>query len=276
LRVADQVPACLKALGREPFPASVEIGGCQYHLVHPFKHDFFAATALYEGPAGQIVLKIGRRQHFLGIPLGWVGRFLARHEAELFRRLADLEGVPALIGIWQGDAVAHTFVPGHPLQKGEHVPDDFFLRLRQNLETMHARKMAYVDLEKCENVVVGDDGRPYLVDFQIGWCVPRRFGGELWPARWLRRRLQQGDLYHLKKLQRRTRPDQLSERQIAESLRKPWPVRLHRWMTHPAQQLRRRILARVAPARQQGERGRLDTGPEDARAAPDMESRRQS
>ena len=85
--------------------------------------------------------------------------------------------------------------------------------------------MAYVDLEKCENVLVGDDGLPHLFDFQISWYWSRRWGGELLPLRVMRGWFQRGDRYHLIKLRRRTRPDQLSPEVLAASYRKPWYVR---------------------------------------------------
>ena len=40
-------------------------------------------------------------------------------------------------------------------------------QLRADLAEIHRRGMAYVDLEKCENVLVGDDGAPLLTDFGI-------------------------------------------------------------------------------------------------------------
>ena len=137
------------------------------------------------------------------------------------------------------------------------MPDDFFPRLGRLIEAMHERGMAYVDLEKPDNVLVGDDGGPYLFDFQISWNLPRRWGGELWPARVLRGWLQEADHYHLLKLQRRTRPEQLSGDAAVESYRKPWYLRIHGIIARPLTRLRRRILNRVDPRRKQGERGRV-------------------
>lgn len=251
----------LRALGRGSFPPGVEIDGRVYTFERGLKHDFFAATALYACGAGKIVLKIGRRAHFLGVPLGWIGRFLARHEAHLYRRFADLEVVPRFVGMWGDDAIAHEYVAGHVLRKNERVADDYFARLRRALEVMHSRDVAYVDLEKCENVLVGDDGRPYLFDFQISWFLPRKYGGHLPPARWLLNWLQQGDLYHLRKLQRRTRPDQLTEAELAESYRRPFHVHLHGWLTRPLQRARRAVLARIDPSSERGERGRFPDEP---------------
>ena len=222
-----------------------------------FKNDFFAITAMYEGEAGKVILKVGRQASFLFIPLGWVGRLLAAREQVALERLRDVEGIPKLIGRWGKTGIVREYIEGHPLTKGEHVPDDFHARLRELIDVTHERGMAYVDLEKCENVLVGDDGRPYLFDFQISWYLPRRWGGELWPMRGLRRWFQEGDRFHLVKLQRRTRPDQLSPEARAASYRRPWYIYAHRIVTWPFTLVRRAVLNRVDPRRKDGERGRV-------------------
>lgn len=260
---AKETPPWLRALGRETFPSSVRIADREYRFARGFKHDFFAATALYDGDGERIVVKMGRRAPFFGLPMAWIGRWLARHEADLYRRLSDLDVVPRYIGMWGDGAIAHEYVEGHVLRRGEPVPDDYFDRLRQAIEIMHQRDIAYVDLEKCENALVGADGRPYLFDFQISWHLRRRYGGGLPPARWLLRRLQQGDRYHVTKLQRRTRPDQLSPEALAASYRRPFYVRLHRWLIQPLQRIRRGILARVDPHRDAGRRGERGRLPDD-------------
>ena len=58
------------------------------------------------------------------------------------------------------------------MRKGERVPDDFHDRLARLVGEVHARDMAYVDLEKCENVLVGEDGRPYLFDMLLPPGIP--------------------------------------------------------------------------------------------------------
>ncbi len=253
-----RLPQCLKALGRNDLPTYVEHDGVVYRRVGLFKHDFFAATGLYEAGERRVVLKAGRREPFLGIPLAWAGRLLARHEADQLRRLADIEGIPALIGVWGGDVLIREYVPGHELAKGERVDDQFFPRLAAMLDAIHRRGMAYVDLEKPQNVLVGDDGRPHLIDFQISWPWPIGPLARTWPGRWLGRRLQEGDRYHFTKLRRRFRRDQLAADELTASYTRPWPVRLHRRLTAPATRFRRWVLAQVDPARKHGERGRID------------------
>lgn len=259
-------PAFLKALGRRRPPQTLVVAGAEYQLARVFKHDFFAVTSMYEGENGRVVLKLNRQAALGGaIPLRWIGRILARREAALFERVRGVEGVPRFLGRWGDTGVLHEYVAGHAMHKGECVPDDFHARLRGVVDELHRRDVAYVDLEKCENVIVGDDGRPYLVDFQIAWYWPRRWGGELFPFRALRRRLQAGDRYHLVKLQRRTRPDQLTPAQREDSYRRPWPVRFYNRLTRPITLLRRSALERLDPRRGPGgsplrgesERGRL-------------------
>lgn len=252
-----ETPAYLLALGKEPVPESVEIAGASYRLVRVFKHDFFAATSLFEGDAGKIVLKIGRRASLFGFPLGWIGRWHANHETKMYQLLADLPVVPDFIGRYGRHGFAHAYIEGQPLKKGVPAPDDFFEQLRAALTDMHSRGVAYVDLEKCENVLWGDDGKPYLIDFQIAWRWPWRFGANIFPVSWITRSLCRSDFYHVRKLQRRVRPDQLTEEELRASYAKPWYVRWYGKVTRPITLLRRRILARIAPAKRGGERGRI-------------------
>lgn len=253
-----RTPPYLLALGKSEPPSDIVVGGRTYQLDHVFKHDFFAFTARYAGPEGRIILKIGRRASFFGLPLGWIGRILARRECAALFQAADIDAVPKCLGRYGPAGVIHEYIEGAPMKKGQRVGDDFFDQLRSSLAALHRRGMAYVDLEKCENVIVGDDDKPYLIDFQISWQWPRRFGGDLPPLCWVRSRLQRADLYHTLKLQRRTRPDQLSEQQLAASYRKPFYIRLHGFVTRPFTLARRKLLNRIDPKQKRGERGRVD------------------
>ena len=256
--MAREIPRSLTALGGKSLPSRISVQECEYVQRRVFKNDFFAVTALYEGEAGKVILKVHRQASFLLVPLGWLGRLLATRERAAFKRLADVPGIPRLIDSWGPTGLVREFVEGHPLARGDRVADDFHPRLRSMIDTMHERGMAYVDLEKSENVLVGDDGRPYLFDFQISWYVPKQWGGATWPMRRLRRWFQAGDLYHLVKLQRRTRPDQLTDEELAASYRKAWYLRVYRFFTWPFTWCRRRVLDRIDPRRRSGERGRVN------------------
>lgn len=242
----QSVPS-LRALGRaDPSPVET-VGGVVHTRRTVFKHDFFAATALYEAPESHVVVKIGRRCDFLGLPLSWLGRLAAGHESALYARLSAVPGIPKYLGRITPDAFAHAFIPGHTLERDESVSADFFPQLQAIIEAIHTLNVAYVDLEKRENILVGDDGRPYLIDFQISVHLAEGRGPLHYLAKRVLRRLQQSDRYHLLKHWRRHRPDQLTAEQIAQSRRRPIWIRLHRRITQPFTRFRRRTLNRIDP-----------------------------
>ena len=245
-------------MGKRPLPSQIVLDERTYSHRQTYKNDFFAATALYEGAEQKVILKVERQASFFLIPLSWVGWILARREEAMLRRLDGVQGVPRFLGRWCKTGFIREFVEGSTLSGAGRLPDDFHGQLRALIATVHHEGMAYVDLEKRDNVLVGADGRPYLIDFQIAWYWPRRLGGDFGPARWIRAWLQAGDRYHLLKLQRRTRPDQLTPEQLAASYRKPWFVRAYTRLTRPFTLARRWVLSRVDPKRVKGERGRVD------------------
>jgi hypothetical protein len=218
-----------------------------------YKHDFFAATGLYDGPSGRAILKIGRVAPLFRLPTRGLGRWLADREFAMYRRVEDLPGVPRCLGRWGETGFVHAFVEGHPLQRHEWVDDDFFPRLEHLLDEMHRRGIAYVDLEKRENILVDDDGHPCLIDFQISWWWPadhrgRQGLGRLIPAglgRFVLGRLQEGDRYHLLKHRRRHRPDTLPPVQLEASYDRGVYIDLHRRLFRPFTWLRRKILKRL-------------------------------
>jgi hypothetical protein len=235
----------LYALADGRLPETVQCAGLRYQLAETFKHDFFAATGLYRGPTGLAVLKINRANDFFGLPMTWAGRFLGRREIRLYRAVHDLPGVPALLGPVGETGFMHAFAPGHPLGRREPVSDTFFDELLALVRTLHARHIAYVDLNKRENILMGDDGKPYLIDFQISLLLPDTGWWRWRPFRWVLARFQHGDIYHCLKHKRRLRPDLLSasEQALVERL-SPW-IRLHRWIARPLTYLRRRTLRRL-------------------------------
>jgi hypothetical protein len=262
-------PALFRALGTKEPPEEIQIEGHTYRQLMIFKHDSWAATALYQSPKRTIVCKFNRRQAIGFLPMDWLGRRLARRERRILTLLAGLPSVPGVLspvtvgGKPLDNAVAHDFVPGHPLRLGELVNDDFFPRLKILLEGMHERGIAYVDLHKRENIIVGDDGLPYLIDFQISalWPKPHPLLDSLWRS--LFSILAACDDYHLAKHIRNCRPDQAGRDAWAGQQTRPWWIRLHRLVAVPFRTVRRRLL--VLSGIRKG-RGRAETEyfPEDA------------
>ena len=234
----------LRALGRDELPAQIALEGRPYALRQTFKHNSVSAVGLYEADGDLVVLKCYRRAPAFVLPLQWVGRMMAAHEAAVLRRVQDVPGVPRLIGRYGATGIVRGFVPGTPLTRRSQVDEEFFRRLTELLEELHRRGIAYVDLEKPENILLGEDGRPYLIDFQVAFNVPERYLGGTFPLRWVRKHLQQADLYHARKHFRRIMKARLSRMEIRELRRRPWLVRASNALTSPYMRLRRLLLRR--------------------------------
>ena len=236
------IPSWLLALGNEPPPQALHVNGCRYQLEGTFKHDFFAFTGLYTGSSGKVVLKLGRTTYLLGLPARWIGETLFKQEVRLFRAGQDLPGIPRLVGTWGNTGLVHEYIEGRPLRKGDRPDDEFFPRLSALLDALHARSIAYVDLEKPENILLGDDGHPYLFDFQISWHIPPNRLGDTWVARAILSVLQESDRYHLMKHWRKLRSDQFEALGLSAAARIPFWIRWHRAIFRPITLLRRQIL----------------------------------
>ncbi len=244
--------ASLRALGNGELAGEIRLAdGSRYVRSRMLQHGFFAATGLYSGPRGTIVLKAGREASFFGLPLHWLGRWLANRELEMYARCAGIEGVPGDGERIDDTRFVRSYVEGHSLERGERVDDAFFPRLESLVAQIHARDMAFVDLQKCANVLVDTSGRPWLVDFQTAWHWPareqRRGGQRLIPdrlGRYILRRFQAADRFHVLKHWRRCRPDSISPEAL-ESTHHPdsW-TRAHRIVHNRWRALRQKLRER--------------------------------
>jgi hypothetical protein len=227
-RLVPRRPTLFRALGPHEPPASIEIGERTYRHVSTVKHDSWAATAMYADEGGCRIACKFNRMHPLGLlSMTWLGRRLALREQRVLESVKNLDGFPR----WSGpvyrsgrrywNAVAHDWIDGHTFKPWLPVDADFFPRLRALVAELHARDIAYVDMSKWENILIGDDGRSYLIDYQIHFRLPRG-----WPLRWWLRRLQAADRYYLRRHWARGRPDQLSAEERNLSAHVPVVVRV--------------------------------------------------
>src|SRR5215207_6177742 len=99
---------------------------------------------------------MGRTEPFAGLPLELIGRFLCRRELRFYNALAELANVPPVLGVVGPTGFLHAFVEGHPLSTERPVPDHFFDDLERLIGEIHARRIAYVDANKPENILLGD------------------------------------------------------------------------------------------------------------------------
>ncbi|HEY7120364.1 MAG TPA: hypothetical protein VH475_27495 [Tepidisphaeraceae bacterium] len=240
----DRTLYSLRALGRADLPAQFSLGGVTYRHERTIKHDFFAATGFYLSPDGErVVLKVGRTADYAGLPLTWLGRWLCERESRFYQACADLPNVPKWLGNVGVTGFAHAYVPGRPLSKEHPIPDGMFDELFALLAELHRRKIAYVDTNKPQNILQGEDGRPHLIDFQISFGLADF--GDNFLTRAILRRLQKEDRYHVLKHKRKLRPDLLTAEERARAGKISWFIKAHRWVTRPYFLIRRRTFRRL-------------------------------
>ncbi len=243
-------PRLFRALGEQEAPPEIQVDGAQFRHERTIKHDSWAATAVYANAQRRIVCKFNRIEPILFVPCRWLGRWLARRESAMYERLADVPNIAAgFADIYSNgeqlkNAAAHEFIEGHPLSWHDRVADDFFERLRATIEELHRRNIAYVDLNKWENIILDPSGNPWLIDFQISVKLPR-----FWPLGIVLKILQDVDLYHLAKHASRIRPDLYRPEDFTGC---PAWIRLHRRIANPVRAFRRRLLVRLGIRRDKG------------------------
>ena len=133
---------------------------------------------LLEDRGRQAVLKDYRGSGWL--MRRWVGPWLIGREEEVYRLLEGLPGVPRLVSRLDRHALVVEHVAGRSCADGT-LPAEFFERLREVVEEMHGRGVVHCDIKNRGNIVVGEEGQPYIVDFASAfaregrWFPFRRF-----------------------------------------------------------------------------------------------------
>lgn len=97
-----------------------------------------------------------------------IGRFLIWRELRAYKTLKGLEGIPVCYGVIDRLVLALEEIPSRPLKKHNKdmkLSDTFFDELKDIVINFHRRGLAHCDLKNGANVLVGHDGRPYIVDW---------------------------------------------------------------------------------------------------------------
>jgi len=227
-RLTARRPALFRALGPEDPPDEIDVAGRLLQRLDVLKYDSWAATAVYmDGQGRKVSCKFNRVYPLLRIPIGWLGRWLAHREQTILRLMDGIDGFPR----WSGpvtvrgrnclSAVAHDWIEGQSFKPWLPVNRQFFPRLRAMVARLHEHNIAYVDMSKWENILIGADGHPYLLDYQIHFRLAPH-----WPLRWCLRLLQGADLYFLHRHWFRACPEQFSPQEHDRWARPPLGVRV--------------------------------------------------
>ena len=193
-----------------------------YRVRAVLKADRYARSTLVEEPGGRrLVLKESILRIPPGVRVPPLAALLARREADLYERLAGIPGIPRFVAREGADGFLREFVEGETVLDTPVLPPRFFDSLEEVLRAVHAKGVAYADLAKEENVIVGADGRAWLIDFQVSIA---REG----PFRPFVGMLQREDLYHLSKMRLGRSPAEATEEDRRRVANRSRLSRLHR------------------------------------------------
>lgn len=121
--------------------------------------------------AGEAVLKDFSSK---AAPVRWFGRRQLRRERRALKRLQGLCGVPAFLGEVPPCGLLMARVEGEPITRWRAKPPDQIApmveRLSALVDRMHARGVAHLDLRKRDNILIGPDGWPSVIDFNASIC----------------------------------------------------------------------------------------------------------
>ena len=143
------------------------------------------------------------------------GRFLVWREAKAYKKLRNLKGVPALYRVINGIALVIQEIPGIDMgeaEKAKGLPEGFFDALSEVVEGFHKRGLAHCDLKRAANILIGEDGNPYVIDwgaaiFRNGYRFP--------PLSLIYRRFIQDDYHAITKRKLRWSPELVSPEERA-------------------------------------------------------------
>jgi RIO-like serine/threonine protein kinase len=139
-----------------------------------------------------------------------IGRFLVWRESKAYRRLRGLKGIPICYRSIGGLALVIEEISGRTvegLENEKRLPEEFFEELRRLVQIVHGRGLAHCDLKRAPNILVGHDGRPYIVDWSAS-ISEREF--RLFPFNLIYKRFLLDDLNAITKIQLRHSPDSVT------------------------------------------------------------------
>jgi len=165
-----------------------------------------AAVYRYRGPSGEYVIKKAHDSPFRRS----FGEAAIRREERIYRRLGGIPGIPHCMGLIDGRYLVLEYVPGDSFRKLQQDLGNrelFFQRLLTTLRGMHAAGVAHGDLKRKDNILVGPNQTPFVIDFGVA-CV-RKADGNAW-NRFLFKSVMQADYNAWIKHKYRGKPEPLS------------------------------------------------------------------
>jgi predicted Ser/Thr protein kinase len=106
----------------------------------------------------------------------WLRRWMLRREHRAYQQLAEVTGVPRCYGLLAADHLVLEHLDAEPYRLAKiEDPELFYARLLELIRDLHRQGVAHGDIKGKNNVLVGPDEQPYLVDFGAASVAKRGF-----------------------------------------------------------------------------------------------------
>jgi predicted Ser/Thr protein kinase len=169
------------------------------------------------------------------------GRLLVWRESKAYRKLRGLERVPTLYAVIDGLALVFEEVKGRNvegLERETRLSKEFFVALRELIARVHSRGLAHCDLKRAPNILMGQDRRPYIVDWSAAIHTQEfRF----FPLNVVYKRFVRDDFNAVIKLEARHRPEEIDPKNWRSFQYRSRPERIIRTLRDKTRDLLQRL-----------------------------------
>jgi len=171
---------------REALPSDPDAGQPSRLLGRGYQ----GAAYLRDTAAGQMIVKTATGNRILRA----ARRAMLRREHGIYQRLQGIAGIPRCAGLERGEDLLLEYIEGQSLRDAVLLPPErerFFAALLELIQAIHRAGVAHGDLKRKDNILVGPDHLPYLIDFGTAVSSPEGAG---FLRRFLFRQLRRMDL----------------------------------------------------------------------------------
>lgn len=170
------------------------------------------------------------------------GRFLVWREKKAYERLKGIKGIPVFYRSINGTALIMEEIAGKSIKdvhRTTGIPEQFFSDLHDLLETVHAAGIAHCDLKRAPNIIVGDDGRPCLVDWSAS-ILKSEF--RFFPLSLIFKRFVKDDMNAIIKLKLKYSPETVTREEKEAYMRRGFFERIIRDIRDNARRLLKKLV----------------------------------
>lgn len=104
------------------------------------------------------------------------GKIMAKIEYNTLKKLNGIKGIAPEVHMLSPYTIAFSYIKGNPLKayrKTNSIPPEFFYKMEEVVSQMHSRDIVHLDLRNLGNIIRGEDGNPYIIDFQSSISTKR-------------------------------------------------------------------------------------------------------